>query len=93
MKNYVLILLLSLLLISSCEVSNDYDCYTFEVRYERTYVPYRPMYYTVTRYDKCGLSSYMAYQEDRSNEYYYTWYDLNGYYVTERQTCTYWRTW
>lgn len=90
------LLLLGLLFfgLSSCEVYDEYGCYTFEVRYEETYVPYRPIYYTISRYDRCGLTEYDAYREARFNEYQYTWYNpAIGYYITETQTCTYWRSW
>ena len=94
MMNKIFTLFLILLLtLSSCEVT-DYGCYTFEVMYEETYIPYRPTFYSVTRYDRCGLDQYTAYKEAQSNEYYYTWYNpVNGYYITERQTCLYWKNW
>lgn len=86
-------LLLFILLVigfTSCEVDTSYDCYTFQVTTQRTYSPYRPGYYDVYEYYRCGMTSYNAYNEARSNEYYTTYYQ-NGYYITERQTCTYWR--
>jgi hypothetical protein len=94
MKKTFLVGLLVLLTLSSCEVDYYYNCYTFELRYEETHIPYRPTYYTITRYEKCGLTDYMAYTEARSNEFYNTWYDpITGYYTTQRQTCSYWISW
>ena len=93
MKKILLLSLLSFTLFS-CEVENNYNCYTFEIRYEETYIPYRPMIYSISRYDRCGLTEYDAYREARANEYQYTWYNpATGYYITEIQTCNYWRSW
>ena len=91
MKKLLLIVLL-LVGFTSCEVESSYDCYTFQVTTQITYSPYRPGYYDVYRYDRCTMTSYNAYNEAASNEYYITYYQ-NGYYVTESQTCTYWRAW
>lgn len=91
MKNYFLLLAI-LLSLASCEVDSSYDCYTFEVRTEVTFVPYRPMQVTYYDYDRYGLSYYMASQEARSNEYCYSYYS-GGYYVTEYTTCNFWRSW
>lgn len=83
-----------ILLLGSCEIQRDYDCYVFEVRYEETYIPYRPVYYSISRYERCGLSEYNAYREALSNEYQTMTYDsLSNYYITVRQTCAYWRVW
>ena len=89
-KNILFVLILTLGF-SGCEI--DYsDCYTFKVTNEITYVPYRTPYYSVSYYDMCGLTNYTATQEARSNEYTYTYYQ-GGYYITEKQTCTFWRRW
>lgn len=95
MMKKVLILIFGSILLFSCEVQYvDYDCYVFEIRYEETYIPYRPMYYSINRYERCGLSEYNAYREALSNEYQVTTYDsLRNYYTTIRQTCSYWRVW
>lgn len=91
MKKYGL-LILFLFLFFSCEIDYYQNCYTFEVRYEETYIPYRPTFYSISRYDRCGLDNYQAYVEAQSNEYLTTRYDsLLNLYVTQRQSCTYWR--
>lgn len=78
----------------SCEVEPYRYCYTFEVRYEESYMPYRPTYFSVARYNKCGLTEYDAFLESQSNEFYETRYDsINNYYITQRQSCSYWRSW
>lgn len=87
MKKFLVILLLAIS-VYSCEV-DYYNCYTFEVRREITYIPYRQPYYDFYTYEVCNMSYYMAVNEAESNEYSYTYYS-SGYYVTERQTCTFW---
>lgn len=90
MKKLLLFLLLAIG-VSSCEI-DTYDCYRFEVRTEVTYIPYRPSYVSYYNYDRCGISYYMAQNEAYSNEYSYSYYQ-GGYYITETQTCNFWRTW
>ena len=89
MKKLLFILLL-LIGVTSCEVDSSYNCYTFQVTTQITYSPYRPGYYDTYQYDRCGLTSWDASYEARSNELYSRYY-LNGYWVTEQRTCTYWR--
>ena len=77
--------------ISACEVDN-YDCYTFEVRTEITYIPYRPTQVYYCTYDRCNMTYYMAQQQALSEETTYSYYS-NGYYITEYTTCTFYRSW
>lgn len=90
MKKFIAFFVL-LFCISSCEIDTGYECYTFEVTTQTIYTPYRPGYYDVYRYERCGITNYTAYNEARSNEYRYSYYQ-GGYYVEEVRRCTYWRS-
>jgi len=92
MKKILYLLLLSIVF-TSCTYY-DYDCYRFEVEKKITYVPdgfglpYRPPVYYYSNYDKCGMTPTSARLEAKNHEYNYNYY-YGGYYITEKQTCTY----
>lgn len=93
MKKILYILILTV--ISSCTYY-DYDCYKFEIEKRVTYVPdafglpYQPPVYYYSEYDKCGITPASARLEAKNREYEYSYYS-GGYYITEKQICTYYR--
>lgn len=88
MKKLVILFILLFTFIS-CEV-DYYAAYRFRVDITASFIPYYPTYYDSYYYDLYNITPSQAYDESRRNNHTYNYYN-NGYYVTEKRYCTYYK--